>query len=143
MCFPNLFTVQEARDHSLKRSFSLGPSQSWVEVGLLPCFALGHRAGSPGAVGTDQGPVSTWGAESSGRACPLWVAQVSEDPSENEVGRGGEGESWALLGACRDQVQRVPPAGHSRVVDKGQPHCGRTWAESWSRRSDKGGPWLN
>ena len=109
MCFPNLFTVQEARDSlRLKRSFSLGPSQSWVEVGFcypaLP-WGTGQAAQELLALTKDQCPLGV--LKGRGRACPLWVAQVSEDPSENEV-RGAERGSPGGTGSLQRPSSKGP-----------------------------------
>ena len=75
MGFPNCFTIQEARDSlRLKKSFFLGPSQSWVEVGFcylaLP-WGRGQAAQELLALTKDQCPLEV--QKGQGRACPLWV----------------------------------------------------------------------
>lgn len=71
MCFPNLFTVQEARDSPLEKELftvHLRAGWRWASVTLL-CLGTGQAAQE--LLALDQGPVSTWGAERPGRACPL------------------------------------------------------------------------
>ena len=89
-------------------------------------WGTGQAAQELLALTKDQCPLGV--LKGRGRACPLWVAQVSEDPSENEVRgveRGSPGGHWE---PAEIKFKESQP-GHSRVVDKGQPHCGRTWAE--------------
>lgn len=143
MGFPNHFTIQEARDSlHLKMSFFLGPSQSWVEVGFcylaLP-WGTGQAAQELLALTKDQCPLGV--QKGQGRACPLWVAQVSEDPSENKI-RGAERGSPGGTGS----LQRSSSKGHSQGTVGLWTKVNLTVGGhglSWSRRSDKAGSWLN
>lgn len=113
---------------SRQRSFFWGPPWSWGEVGSvthhLP-FSVSLTGGSRGtgqasldllALARDQGPLGGLKAE---EQLVLSVQHRSARTPVRTESEDGHGESWGHVGACRDQVQRVPRQGHGRAVDEG------------------------
>lgn len=71
-------------------------------------WGTGQAAQELLALTKDQCPLGV--LKGRGRACPLWVAQVSEDPSENEI-RGAERGSPGGTGSLQRSSSKSPSRG--------------------------------